>query len=68
MPDDVPTNATGTAVSGTGDDSSTVPVPPKKKKKFIQMDGRMREAKKFIERIMALRAKREETKKQTQVS
>ena len=52
LPEDVPTNATGTAVSGTGDDSSTVPVPPKKKKKFIQMDGRMREAKKFVERIM----------------
>ena len=45
-----------------------IQIPPKKKKKFIQMDGRMREAKKFIERIMALRAKREETKKQTQVS
>ena len=28
-----PTNATGTAVSGTGDDSSTVPIKPKKKKK-----------------------------------
>ena len=68
LPEDVPTNATGTAVSGTGDDSSTVPVPPKKKKKFIQMDGRMREAKKFVERIMTLRAKREEAKKQTQVS
>ena len=68
LPEDVPTNATGTAVSGTGDDSSTVPVPPRKKKKFIQMDGRMREAKKFVERIMKLRAKREEAKKQRQVS
>ena len=32
------------------------------------MDGRMREAKKFVERIMTLRAKREEAKKQRQVS
>ena len=28
-----PTNATGTAVSGTGDDNSTVVIKPKKKKK-----------------------------------
>ena len=35
LPEDVPTTATGTAVAGTGDDSSTVPVRPKKKKKFI---------------------------------
>jgi|GEM_PF-5582544 hypothetical protein len=67
LPEDVPTTATGTAVAGTGDDSSTVPVRPKKKKKFIQMDGRVREAKKFVERIMSLRAKREELKKQVKV-
>lgn len=68
LPEEVPTNATGTAVSGTGDDSSTVPVPPRKKKKFIQMDGRMREAKKFVERIMKLRAKREDAKKQAELN
>ena len=43
LPEEVPTNATGTAVSGTGDDSSTVPVPPKKKKKFMEL----RKVKKF---------------------
>ena len=53
--EDAPANATGTAVAGTGDDSSTVVV--KKKKKLY--DGRTREARKFMERMLSLRAKRE---------
>ena len=47
-------NATGTPVAGTGDDSSTVVV--KKKKKLY--DGRTKEARKFMERMLSLRAKR----------
>jgi len=53
--EDAPANATGTPVAGTGDDSSTVVV--KKKKKLY--DGRTREARKFMERMLTLRAKRE---------
>ena len=54
--EDAPANATGTPVAGTGDDSSTVVV--KKKKKNLY-DGRTKEARKFMERMLALRAKRE---------
>ncbi len=54
--EDAPANATGTAVAGTGDDSSTVVV--KKKKKNLY-DGRTKEAKAFVKRMEALRAKRE---------
>jgi hypothetical protein len=39
---DAPTNATGTAVAGTGDDSSVVVVRKKKKKKGLY-DGRTKE-------------------------
>ena len=53
--EDAPANATGTTVAGTGDDSSTVVV--KKKKKLY--DGRTKEARKFMERMLSLRAKRE---------
>ena len=53
--EDAPANATGTPVAGTGDDSSTVVV--KKKKKLY--DGRTKEARKFMERMLSLRAKRE---------
>ena len=54
--EDAPANATGVAVAGTGDDNSVVVV--KKKKKNIY-DGRTRDAKSFIKRMEALRAKRE---------
>ena len=54
--EDAPANATGTTVAGTGDDSSTVVV--KKKKKNLY-DGRTKEARKFMERMLSLRAKRE---------
>jgi len=53
--EDAPTNATGTAVAGTGDDSSTVIVKRKKK----PYDGRTKEAKSFLKRIENSRAKRE---------
>ena len=50
--EDAPANATGTPVGGV--DSSTVVV--KKKKKLY--DGRTKEARKFMERMLSLRAKR----------
>ena len=53
--EDAPTVHTGPAIAGTGDDSSTVVV--KKKKKLY--DGRTKEARKFMERMLSLRAKRE---------
>ena len=54
--EDAPANATGPAVAGTGDDSSVVVV---KKKKKNMYDGRTREARAFMKRMEALRAKRE---------
>ena len=54
--EDAPANATGVAVAGTGDDNSVVVV---KKKKKNMYDGRTREAKSFLKRMEALRAKRE---------
>ena len=54
--EDAPANATGPAVAGTGDDSSVVVV---KKKKKNMYDGRTREARAFMRRMEALRAKRE---------
>ena len=45
-----------TAVAGTGDDNSVVVV---KKKKKNMYDGRTREARSFLKRMEALRAKRE---------
>ena len=53
--EDAPTNATGTAVAGTGDDSSTVIVKRKKK----PYEGRTKEARSFLKRIENSRAKRE---------
>lgn len=53
--EEAPTNATGSAVAGTGDDSSTVVV--KKKKK--PYDGRTKEGKTFFNRMAERRAKRE---------
>ena len=49
-------NVSGTAVAGTGDDSSTVVVKKKEKKPY---DGRTKEAKSFLKRMETLRAKRE---------
>ena len=54
--EDAPANATGPAVAGTGDDNSVVVVKKKKKKLY---DGRTKDAKSFIKRMEALRAKRE---------
>ena len=54
--EDAPANATGPAVAGTGDDNSVVVV---KKKKKNMYDGRTREARSFLKRMEALRAKRE---------
>lgn len=53
--EEAPANASGAAVSGTGDDSSTVVV----KKKKNPYDGRTREAKQFFKRMAERRAKRE---------
>ena len=54
--EDAPANATGVAVAGTGDDNSVVVVKKKKRKLY---DGRTRDAKAFVKRMEALRAKRE---------
>ena len=63
--EDVPANASGAAVAGTGDDSDTVVVDPKKKKKvLIDRDGRNTEMRKYIKAYMERRTKREELRKQ----
>jgi hypothetical protein len=54
--EEAPANASGSAVSGTGDDSSTVVVKKKKKNPY---DGRTREARQFFKRMAERRAKRE---------
>ena len=59
--EDAPTNATGTAVAGTGDDSSVVVVRKKKKKKGIY-DGRTKEYRNHRNRLEASREKRETLK------
>ena len=59
--EDAPTNATGTAVAGTGDDSSVVVVRKKKKKKGLY-DGRTKEYRNHRGRLEASRAKRETLK------
>jgi len=53
--EDAPANASGSAVAGTGDDSSTVVV----KKKKNPYDGRTKEARSFFKRMAERRAKRE---------
>ena len=60
--EDAPTNATGAAVAGTGDDSSVVVMKKKKKKTFL--DARTRAYKEHQKRLEAARARREERKKQ----
>ena len=54
--EDAPANASGSAVAGTGDDSSTVVVKKKEKKAY---DGRTREGKTFFKRMAERKAKRE---------
>ena len=59
--EDAPTNATGVAVAGTGDDSSVVVMKKKKKKTFL--DARTKAYKEHQKRLEAARARREERKK-----
>ena len=59
--EDAPTNATGAAVAGTGDDSSVVVVRKKKKKTFL--DARTKEYKAHQKRLEVARQRREERKK-----
>ena len=59
--EDAPTNATGAAVAGTGDDSSVVVMRKKKKKTFL--DARTKEYKEHQKRLEASRARREERRK-----
>ena len=59
--EDAPTNATGAAVAGTGDDSSVVVMKKKKKKTFL--DARTKAYKAHQKRLEAARARREERKK-----
>ena len=63
--EDAPTNATGTAVAGTGDDSSVVVV--KKKKKGLY-DGRTKEYRSHRARLERAREKRESARKIKQES
>ena len=58
--EDAPTNATGTAVAGTGDDSSVVVV---KKKKKALYDGRTKEYRNHRARLERAREKRESARK-----
>ena len=58
--EDAPTNATGTAVAGTGDDSSVVVVKKKKKELY---DGRTKEYRSHRSRLERAREKREALKK-----
>ena len=58
--EDAPTNATGIAVAGTGDDSSVVVVKKKKKKGIY--DGRTKEYRNHRNRLEASREKRETLK------
>ena len=60
--EDAPTNATGVAVAGTGDDSSVVVMKKKKKKTFL--DARTKEYKEHQKRLEAARQRREERRKQ----
>ena len=60
--EDAPANASGSAVAGTGDDSSTVVV----KKKKNPYDGRTKEARSFFKRMAERRAKREAKSKLAQ--
>ena len=59
--EDAPTNATGTAVAGTGDDSSVVVVRKKKKKNGLY-DGRTKEYRNHRSRLERAREKREALK------
>lgn len=59
--EDAPTNATGTAVAGTGDDSSVVVVRKKKKKNGLY-DGRTKEYHNHRSRLERSREKRETLK------
>ena len=56
--EDAPANATGTAVAGTGDDSSTVPVRPDARKKYM---------KKYLTDYLKRRDKRNEAKKKQEM-
>jgi hypothetical protein len=56
--EDTPANATGAAVAGTGDDSSTVVVRPDARKKYM---------KKYLADYLARRKKREEARKKVEM-
>ena len=56
--EDAPANATGTAVAGTGDDSSTV---------VVKHDARKKEMKKYLKGYLERRAKRLESKKRDEM-
>jgi len=72
--EDVPANATGTSVAGTGDDDSYVPPAKtdkekKKKKKsvLIDRDGRRSEMRRYIKAYLERRSKREALQKKEQL-
>ena len=65
--EDAPTNSVGTGANVALPPTHEPGIDPKKKKKkekqFIQMDGRTKEARKFIEKILSSRQKRDLEKK-----
>ena len=60
--EDAPANATGVNVAGTGDDSSVVPIDPRKRKKKTLIDARSKSYKQHREKLERARQKREERK------
>ena len=65
--EDAPTNATGPAVAGTGDDSSVVVVKKKKKDNKMFLDARTKAYKIHAERLRLRREKRLEALKKSAV-
>ena len=60
--EDAPANATGVNVAGTGDDSSVVPIDPRKKKKKTLIDARSKSYKKHRAKLERARERRDERK------
>ena len=60
--EDAPANATGVNVAGTGDDSSVVPIDPRKKKKKTLIDARSKSYKEHRAKLERARERREERK------
>ena len=60
--EDAPANATGVNVAGTGDDSSVVPIDPRKRKKKTLIDARTKSYKLHQQKLQKAREQREKRK------